>query len=112
MSAFAARARIVEWILIAVALAMFAVSIALLVWGWDDTVLRGRVFVRTLKLLVPACVLLVLPYIRRALFTFVGDGAALQGDAGAAKALWGFIVAACAIGIAVIGYDLGKVLTY
>lgn len=112
MSKFAARARIVEWVLIGVALAMLAACVGLLVWGWDDTVFRGRVFVRTLKLLIPVCVLIVLPYLRRTLFAFVGEGAALHSDAGAAKAIWFLAVAACGIGIAVIGYDVGKVLTY
>ena len=112
MPAFTARARIIEFMLIGLALIMLAVFVYYLVDGWDDNVFRGRAVVRTLKLMVPACVLLALPRIRGALFKFLGEGGGDVGDARTVVILWGFIATACLIGLVAIGYDFRVMLTY
>ena len=112
MPAFTARARIIEFVLIGLALIMLAVFVFYLVAGWDDDLFRGRALVRTIKLLVPVCVLIALPRIRASLFRFLGEGSGGADDARTIVILWVFIVAACITGMAVIGYDFRTMLSY
>ena len=112
MPQFAARARIAEFVMIAIALAMLAVFVGYLIAGWDDTVFRARAFVRTMKLVVPVCGLIALPWIRGALFRFLGEGQGAAGDARTIVLIWLLIAVVCVIGLAVIGQDFRVMLTY